>query len=122
MTSRVLPPEEWHRLPGEQLSGLLQYAMPEDVRVAVVESGDEIVGHCMILKLTHLEGLWINEEHKNAGVAGALMGRITETAREMARNFVIAGAEDGDDKMLSLMARLGADRLPVSFFTLRLGN
>lgn len=122
MISRTLPQGEWGKLSNEDLAGLMRYAHPEDIRVAVVEDEGKIVGRCVVLKLTHLEGLWMDQEHKNAGVTSALLGQVVKTAREFANQAVIAGAADGDERMYSLLARLGADRLPVSFFTLALGD
>lgn len=118
MISRTLPQNEWSKL---DLGGWLKFANPEDVRVAVVEDEGKIVGRCLVLKLTHLEGLWVDEEHRNAGVSSALLKQVVKTSREMANETVIAGAVDGDERMYSLMARLGAERIQASYFALGIG-
>ena len=118
MTSRNLPESEWSKV---DASSLLRYANPEDVRIAVVENKDKIVGKCVVLKITHLEGLWIDQKHRNAGIMNALMKQIVKASRELTNEFVMAGAGDGDDRMLSLLIRLGAERLPQSFFALGIG-
>jgi GNAT superfamily N-acetyltransferase len=122
MISRTLPMDEWAKISNDDLAGYLRYAHPEDVRIAVVEDQGKIIGRCLVLKMTHLEGLWTDQEHRNAGVSSALLKQVVKTAREFANETVIAGAADGDDRMYSLMARLGAERIPCSFFALGLGG
>jgi len=122
MISRTLPMDEWAKIERTDLAGLMRYANADDIRVAVVEDGGKIVGHCVVVKITHLEGLWMDQEHKNGGVTSALLKQVVKTSRELANETVIAGAADGDEQMYSLLVRLGASRLPLSFFALGIGN
>lgn len=66
MTTRVLPVEEWHRLEGTELDGVP--LDEENAVVIVVEDADgQIVGCWSILRVIHVEGMWIHPAHRRTG-------------------------------------------------------
>ena len=110
MRARILPPEEWGRLP-IHTSAVLDQIPPEDVEVRVVEKDGEIVGCAARLRLTHLEGAWIApEERGNAGVGRQLIRAMLESIEDEA--MVLAASED--EVIQRLLQRMGALPLPVS--------
>jgi hypothetical protein len=44
LVTRVLPPDEWRRLEGQDIASLTPYVSPEETRIIVVEEDGEIVG------------------------------------------------------------------------------
>lgn len=119
MRARVLPPEEWEKVSDVPL--LLNYSKPEDVRVVVVEDKEgRVVGQMVVLRIAHLEGAWIDPEHRNAGVVGALLKKTCETAQPWANKHVLAGA--ADENMVRILARIGAVHLPLQFYALGIGG
>lgn len=68
MTSRILPPEEWHRLSRTELGRVTQVAEPGQIEVMVIEEAGEIVACWGLIPTLHVEGLWIDPRHKSAAV------------------------------------------------------
>lgn len=120
MKARVLPPEEWGRLVDQDLPVLLPYAHNGDVSVVVVEDGSRIVASMAIMRVTHLEGVWIDPEYRNAGTVRRLLGATIDAAKKWPSNWAIAGA--ADDRMRDILPRMGATKVPVDSYVLTLGG
>lgn len=114
MTTRVLPESEWHRIEASQLPLLLAYMRPEDTDIVVVEDGDRIVACMGVLRVTHLEGVWIDPEYKN--VANRLLRETYNTMRKYPDQFCIAGA--ADDRMRDVLNRMGGVKVPMDTYVL----
>ena len=111
MRARILPPEEWGRLESTQLPQIAPTMRPEDVRIVVVEDGDEIVSTVAVLRVTHLESLWIDPRYRgNAGTNRALLRKAMETVREWSDRWVWGCCDTG--RMSSILRRLGG--VPLS--------
>ena len=116
MKVRILPPEEWGRLP-EDVAAFCATLRPEDVAPVVVEDSGVIVGRLLVMRAPHLESWWVADEHfGNAGVTRGLLRGAMEKAREWGGGWVMANAEPGP--MCDTLARLGGDWLPVHTFML----
>lgn len=91
-TPRILPPEEWDRLPAEVVGGL----NPNYAVVLVVEDlAGAIVGRWVVLNTVHLEGLEIDEAHRgNPVVAGQLVRAMITALKEMAIPSVLTIIQD----------------------------
>ena len=118
MRSRVLPREEWSRLADgpvveSGLASLIDHLDPRDVEVRVVEDeAGEIVGCVSLLRLTHLEGAWIDPRHRgNPGVGRRLLREAQSAARKH-EGWVLASSMTGC--IQRLLERLGAVALPVN--------
>lgn len=122
MKARVLPPEEWHRVDAASpLPPLWPYVRPEDVRMVVVEEAGEIVGALAVLRMTHLEGLWLAPEYRgNPGVVRGLLKQAGTVASEWAAGWVFAGVTE--QNMQGILGRMGATQIPVEVFMLQLGQ
>lgn len=104
MTTRVLPPSEWGRLAGRDIALLLPYMHPEDTDVVVVEKDGAIVACLGAFRMTHLEGVWIDPEHVNAGVARSLLNTTLALAKGRTQSSVWVAS--GSDQMDGIAARL----------------
>lgn len=103
MRTRILPRDEWHRLPDTGLLSVL-WRTP-DATVHVAEDGGKIVGCLAELKVTHLEGLWVDPAYRVS--AGRALLRL---AREIVFRcrWTLSGVTS--DCMRRVMNRLGAKR------------
>jgi hypothetical protein len=115
--TRVLPREEWHRL-GEQRAAFYSSVNPEDVRVVVVEEGEEIVATMAVMRMTHLECFsMVPEKVGNAGVTRALLRGAFREAAEFAPHWCLANSDS--ERTNETLTRLGGEFLPVHTFMLR---
>lgn len=116
MISRVLDPSEWTSLSDESgLKQLLPYVSPENVDVIGIEDEGRLVACWAVMKLTHLEGCWIDPEYRgNAGVALRLLRKAREVAGPMP--WVMTGAEHGDVHVHNLIERLGGVQIPMDTY------
>ena len=75
LTTRVLPPEEWHRV---QHIPPFTEGLPDPThwRIVTVESDGEIVGCCSLFDSVHWDGFWISPDHQ--GKAGVFREIIRE--------------------------------------------
>jgi GNAT superfamily N-acetyltransferase len=121
MKVRLLPRDEWWRLEHTGIP-LLPATRPEDVDVVVVEHGNKVVACLTVLRVTHFEGAWVDPERRGLGATRALLRLATELARVRGDEWVMAGAEDGDERMTKVLGRLGAVKLPMEPYVLALGR
>src|SRR5262245_54852100 len=105
MIIRILPPTEWLRLRGEDLTFLRQVPA-DDATVIVVEEGQRIVASMHVVRATHIEGAWIDPEFRNAGVTRGLCRKAWDEARKTGVRWAFTGA--ADDRMRGILERLGA--------------
>lgn len=119
MIARILPPEEW---PRTNILPLAPYIHPDNAAMVVVEdSAGEVVASLAVLRATHFEGLWIDPECRgNAGVARALIRLATALARSRGEQWVFGAVTD--DRMRSMLGRLGGVRMPADFYALGIGG
>ena len=120
MIARILPPEEWKRLEPVQIPSLFPFVRPEDIAVIVVEDEGKVIASLSVLKATHMEGLWIDPQRRNAGVIRALLRQASAMARVWGNGWVFGAA--GDDCMRKILTRIGGTKIPVDAFVLPLGD
>ena len=117
MRTRAIPSGEWERLP--ERPALLDHVHPQDAQVLVVEDGDRIVGYLMAARVTHLEGLWIDPEHRNrAAVGRALRNAAPGLAERWGHSWAWAGSDTPLVKRV--LERLGAARLALESYVFKL--
>jgi hypothetical protein len=87
MTTRILPPAEWHRLPEPPLPAIRDAAI--DGHVVVVEDGDEIVGCWVLMRCLHVEGCWIAPAHRRKV---SVARRLYCAMRELVHGYRVRGA------------------------------
>ena len=125
MRARILPPEEWSRVPAESdAPQLLKYVAPENVAPVVVEDDDgNIVASTLVLAVTHFEGLWVRQDMRgNAGVFRALIRQAYALPQARGESWAFGGAAHGDERMAGVCHRLGGRELPLRFFAIPVGE
>lgn len=104
---------------GPHLPLVLSDVSPEGCQVLAEEQDGEIVGTCAVLKATHLEGLWIHDDHRNPGTARSLLRAAVELAQgTTAHGWVFACV--GSDEVAAQVERLGGQEVPVRLYVLPL--
>jgi hypothetical protein len=116
MTTRILPPDEWSRLAHTEAGPALAYLDPAESRIVVVEDSDRIVGCWAVLRLVHVEGLWIDPAYrKGSSVARRLFQATWRIVRAWAPRWVMTAAVTDDVKAL-LREHVGAVAIPGEMF------
>ena len=114
IATRILPPEEWDRLP-DDVRAFCASVHPEDVAPVVVEDEGVIVARMLVLRAPFLESFWMAPERAgNAGVTRALLRACYEQAGEWAPRWVMAHAAPGP--LCDTLPRMGAEWLDVFTF------
>lgn len=111
MTTRILPPAEWHRLAGTEAETVWPQLNPERTSIVVVERDGFIVGCHVLSWLLHAECLWIAPQFRGRpSVARRLWTAVQQTARDhWGVPSVITAA--CDDRVRRLLAHVGAVEL-----------
>ncbi len=120
MKARILDDSEYGRLEGRDVSLLVPYVRASDLRIAVVESYDQIVANLAIVRMPMLEGVQIDPGHRNAGVTRALLNTAFGLARSWGYSWAFAGS--ADDKHSKRLERLGGEFIPMKAYAIPLGG
>jgi N-acetylglutamate synthase-like GNAT family acetyltransferase len=120
MTTRILPPEEWHRLAGTLLAHAWPQFSPETTEIVVVEDGDQIVACAARFMVWHLEGAWIAPSARGrVSVGRRLLRGVTASLRDAGIRDVWMMATDVEGQRLC--ERLGhATHLDCEHFEVRM--
>ena len=119
MTSRELPRSEYAKLRDTTIGGVLA-AIPDDGIVVVVEDGDRIVGHAVLLRVVHVHGLWIDETATKTGTATRLWRRLVASARSMGATTSVMTDCDSEE-LRTLLVRAGAQAFPYQPYIVPIG-
>ena len=119
MTTRVLPPQEYDRLAHTELATVWPHYADGAMTVFVVEDEHgEIVGCWAVLRILHLEGLWIHPAHRTHGSVGR---RLLTKARQMLHGLgVVTNSVDPD--ITAYLERVGAVPIPGQAFFWQMTN
>jgi len=113
MIERELPPAEWWRLAGTDLGAITPHLSPV-ARIAIVESGDGVIGCWGLVPMWHAEGVWIAPDHRGrAAVARRLWRHTRAMSLGLGLPTVITGA--GTPSVQALLERHGATPLPPCY-------
>jgi len=123
MKTRILRPDEWGRVPINEMPSLLPFVAPQNIAIIVVEDdAGEIIGMLSALRVTHLEGLWVKPEYRGRMVAWDLYRQAMALAGVRDESWVVGGAADGDETMDGLIRRCGGNPLPLRFYSMPVGG
>lgn len=119
MTSRLLPREEWPKLAGSEAETVWPLANPENARVVVVEDDGRIVATWMVLRMTHVECLWIDPGYRGRfSILRRLWKGVRAVAREWGSRTVLTAAMSDDVR--SLIALAQGQQLPGDHYVIPL--
>lgn len=108
ITTRVLPPDEYHKLGGLPISSL-QPPDPTRCQIVVVEDGTEIVGTMAVIVLPILEGVWVKEDYRKTAAFGRLWKGMQKLLKTMDIHSVAGFVQTPE--MVALAATAGFDRM-----------
>lgn len=119
MNARILPVEEWDRLEGGEAGDARHAFNPDETQVIVVEDGDRIVGTWAVMRVVHVECLWVAPEHRGAfGVAKRLLKAMRDVAGAWGARYVLTGSIS--PHVTDLIRRFGGIPAPYETFILPL--
>lgn len=115
-TARILPPEEWNRLPDEVTRALHPL---HSVVIVVEDLAGDIVARWVAMNQVYMEGLFI-EEHarKNPAVAGRLLTLMMGTLRALGASSILTLVQE--TPVQHLAAHFGFTKVPGETFKLEL--
>lgn len=117
MTSRILPPEEWPRLAGTELETSWPHLDPANAQIVVVEHEGVIVACWALMRVVHVEGVWIAPAHRGTlGVVKRLLTVMRGCARAWGASYVWTGAITDDVR--GLIGRLGGKPIPFDCYAM----
>ena len=121
MTGRVLPRDEWFRLAGTELEGVVE-RLPLNACVVVVEQDERIIGCWSLLPVVHVEGLWLAPESRcKVGVVKALWNQMVAAARMLGAGETVMTA-CADLRVRKLLKHAGATAFPFQEYVLPIGE
>ena len=121
MTSRILPPEEWHRLTGTEVESIVPGLDPAYTAVLVVEDAGRIVGTWVLMRMAHLECLWIAPDRRGKiGVAAKLLRSMRTVAAAWGVTCPITASVTPE--VSAMIRHFGGLPLPGEHFALPLGG
>lgn len=122
MIARVLDPSEWGKLADTtKLPQIGPTMRPEDVKIIAVQDGDQIVATMAVLRVVHLESLWISPTYRgNASLGRQLIRKACELANRWTDKWVW-GASD-TPHMTDIIKRVGGIQIPVESFMIPVGR
>lgn len=119
MRSRILPPEEWHRLNGTEAEEAWPVFDPRNTIVLVVEENGEIVSTWTAMRVVHMECLWVRPSHRGlVSVARRLFMGLREIAATWGARSVWTASLSPD--VTNLIKRFGGEPVPGAHFVLPL--
>lgn len=121
MRTRILPTAEWPRLQGTEAETLWPHLNPQEAQVVVVEEDGAIVGTWVVLRVVHVECVWVAPAYRRTGsVARRLLrGMRAAAARWHARTVVTSALTD---EVRDLIRQLHGQRLPGDHFVIPVGR
>jgi len=117
MTTRILPPAEWHKLAGTELA-YLATLRDGPCRVVVVEDPDGTIVACWgLMTVVHAEGFWVAPDHRGkAGIMRTLLRQASAEAKAMGANVVWTCSMS--EQVTRLLSHAGASQVPGAHFVM----
>lgn len=119
MTTRLLPPDEWHRLIGTEAEAVIPHLADLRAQALVVEESDAIIGCWVFLPMWHAECLWISEAHRGHGSVGRrLLSGLKHVADSLGVDRIWTGS--ASNEVRDLLKHFGAVQIPGEHFVMSL--
>lgn len=117
MTTRTLPPHEWPRLDGTELEPVWRLLNPDDTEIVAVEDGDRLVACWALLRVYHVEGVWIHPDYrKRFSVVWRLLAAMRALCQKLGIGRVVTAAMSDDVR--DLIVSLNGHRLPGEHYVM----
>lgn len=120
ITTRILPAEEWSKIAHTDLGAVVMHVNPEAVTVIVAEDAQGVIAGCWALvNFMHLEGMWVDPDHRGKGVVlRHLWNAVCEAASAKGIGSVFTGA--ASPLIAEWITLRGGQRLPFDSFVIPL--
>lgn len=120
MTTRELPPEEWHKLADQRIEPFATYGLPapENWRILVAEEGDRIIGVSDLYQTIHNDWWIAEDQRKNPGLIRALWRETKGLLDRAGISFIHATVSDDQPDVQALVQKLGYLPAPGKLFLL----
>lgn len=120
MTTRILPPDEWSKVGHTGMAQFLSFATPRDTQIVVIEDGEQIVGCWAVVRITHLEGVWIDPAYrKRVSVVRSLLQATVAVAQQFG-SWAMTGAQTPDVRRL-ITKHLKGEHIDMDTYVVPLG-
>ena len=98
---------------------VLRHVKPDDTQIVVVEQHGQIIGCWGVMRVVHLEGLWIDPAFRGrVSVARRLYQATLAVARKFTTGWAMTGAQTDDVRRM--LTRIGAEQIPMDVFVMPL--
>jgi RimJ/RimL family protein N-acetyltransferase len=111
---RTLEPHEFHLL-DQVPSGMLSGTDPDRCFAVGALEGDKLIGCALLVVLPHIEGIWVDPEHRNGLTAAGLEKSLVRWSHEVLgieKIFAYAFT----DQIAGYLERIGYKRIPVTLY------
>lgn len=117
MTARVLPYEEWHKIP-EHMDPVLVGLRPGQSRICVVENEQgEIVARWLLYPVLFAEDLWVHPDYRQRVSVGRKLWRLVHrAATELGFGHLLVTAMDQEIRDLLAHPGVRSERMPDSMY------
>ena len=120
-STRLLPPEEWHKLAGTEPGKIIHVINKESSNIMVVEKDDTIVGSWSLIPYYHAECVWIREDFRNSAVvARRLITGMEQMANALGISSVITASTN--KRVDRLIRHLKSKKLPGQHYVIHFGS
>jgi len=123
MRQRLLPREEWHRLPEQALRDVAQ-DLPQGTNIIVIEVDGEIIANWMLMPTWRLEGMYCAPEYRrHAGVARRMLVSMRQLMNVLGvRTVFTTTIEPVMDQYVRRYFRNRFTEMPGITYVLRVGD
>lgn len=121
MRTRILGVDEWGRIEEAGAPPITPLVNPDNAARVVVEGDGDILAAISVLRVTHLEDLWIHPGHRdNLGVTRALLRQAVAFPQIRGESWVLGSINS--DRMRRFVARLNGVRIPGEYYAFGIGR
>lgn len=114
VTTRHLPPAEWHKLAHTELGAVASLLTP-DTQVVVIEDAGQIVACWSLLPVWHAEGVWIAPSYRRSvSVVTRLLAAMRAMVATVGAKAVVTSS--ASPEVEALLEKLDARPLPARHF------
>ena len=107
VTLKVMTGPEMNQIP--QPDGV---QWPDDSLFVCAFEGEKLVGRMGLIAIPHIEGTWVDGEHRGSTLAFRLLEEMEKQVAELGRSYVFAFINEKAHDLEEYMVRCGYSRLP----------
>lgn len=90
---------------------------PDDTIVVYAREGEKIVGRSTIMQIPHIEGTWVDEQHRRSTLAPRLVAKVESIMKQANKKASFAFIQNSQPEVAGYMERIGYARMPLEVFS-----